>query len=266
MLTSSFKSHFLIILVAVIWFFQGCDDAERISQTDILFFIDVTDTLYKDIEIYKSDIDAIFNRVGLDIEEGGNSGLNISFFILNETTSKPLGSVSIEKSSNSIFDDESNKYNRIDKIKAFKSSLVEIMEEIIEHNSKKKSRSKLYQQICRELNRLTKFSNADEKVVIVYSDMLEHSDLFSFYGKGLYDINRWMESKDRLLLAYKQKLSLDCKLPTADDGMGNVELYFITKRTAENDDKVNLAEKFWAALLTSQGIEGVYFGSKLKFY
>lgn len=233
--------------------------------TDLYIFIDVTDRLYEDFSEYEDDIPKIMDKIGLDAEDGGVAGANIQFFLLNETSSSPVGEVQIPKASNDFTSEDSNIFNRIDDIEEFKYNLNTTWKDIITSVNWQKDNSKLYQQLCRELNRMTKFSKADQQVFIVYSDMLEHSNLFSFYGSRIKRIEKWLENKDRLDLAYQRELSTDCRLPTIDDGISNVELYFVAKRTQENDEKINIAEKFWSHLFKEQGIKKVHFGSDLIF-
>lgn len=245
----------------------GCNESDKtIITSEFYIFIDVTDTLNRDEKIFTNDAEKIIDKMNLSIENGGLSGGIVKFFLLSETSSSPYKSVEIEKGANSYFDERSNKYIRGEEIKEFSEKINLTINEILYDVDWEKENSKIYQQLCREINRLAKLSTADQKIIIIYSDMLENSKLFSFYGRKIKEIEHWMANKDRIKIAYEQRLSTDCKLPTKEEGIDEIEIYFVSKRTRTNDEKVNLAERFWSTLFSTQGIKGVHFGSELKLY
>jgi hypothetical protein len=202
--------------------------------------------------------------------EGGLSGGLIKFFILAETSSSPYKSIFIEKAQGGMLDEKSNKYVRGEEVKKFKDEFEKIMSTIITDFEWIRSTTKIYQQLCREVNRM-KFSKADQKIIILYSDMLENSKLFSFFYKNdkiantkndLNEVKRWIESDSNIQKAYENILSIDCEFPDLSD----IEFYIVSNRNVAYDEKINLAEKFWTSLFRLKNAKRVHYGAELRFY
>ena len=94
---------------------------------------------------------------------------------------------------------------------------------------------------------------------MIFSDMLENSNLFSFYGvarKKLVAAAR----KDLKTLADRIQSISSCALP----GLGNIEIHVVVWRTAENDELVNEAEKLWKGLIASRNGTIKHFSPTLQ--
>ena len=116
--------------------------------------------------------------------------------------------------------------------------------------------SKIYQKVTREIIKMKKLE-ADKKYLIIYSDMLENSKLFSFYGaKWKSNIKKMIESPESTLE------NLSKTGPTLPD-LSEFEIRIISTRTSENDEKINLSEQFWTVLFEYQGAT-VVFNSGLE--
>ena len=104
-----------------------------------------------------------------------------------------------------------------------------------------------------------KKSEADNKYLIIYSDMLENSSLFSFYGSNWQNnIEKMMEDPEKTL----EQLSK--KGPVLPD-LSEFEILVITSRTSQNDEKINLSEQLWQILFEYQGAT-VTFNSSLEIF
>ena len=103
-----------------------------------------------------------------------------------------------------------------------------------------------------------KRKEADLYYLIVYSDMLENSQLFSFYGAN------WKTQIGNLIADPEKTLEeLAQKGPALPD-LSEFEIFVINTRTPGNDEKINLSEQLWTALFEYRGAT-VSFNSTLEF-
>lgn len=147
-----------------------------------------------------------------------------------------------------------NPLDRLDEIKRFSRGIGGDFTALLRDAQWQKNQSKIYQNLCRELNNLVR-ANSDKKAVIIYSDMLENSNLFSFYGSGIEKVHQYLEDMSQA----KRDLTADCEMPD----LSGVELNIVSLRTKENDEKINLASQFWTRFFQQQRAL-VRFGSELR--
>lgn len=137
-----------------------------------------------------------------------------------------------------------NPYVREEQITRFEQDARNAFNTFYKHHSKDTiDHSKIYQGLCRAVEEI-KDDAADQKIIVVFSDFLEHSDLFSFYGKG--DLSFLQDP----IGFYETKLKPHCQLPPMND----IEVYLITPyRNEKNDEMINKALSFWKAILQHHG-------------
>ena len=120
----------------------------------------------------------------------------------------------------------SDNNSRIAELKAFKSHVMHYIDSLVAEPYKPKSNSLVYQAITSELTHLQQ-TGATNKYMIIYSDMLQNSDEFSFY-----------KEKDFA----EAKLHPD-KVVTRFENMGTmpnltgVKIYIINTPRSYNDEK-----------------------------
>jgi hypothetical protein len=91
-----------------------------------------------------------------------------------------------------------------------------------------RTESEIFGNLCKQLKDLVE-KPADKKNVIIYSDLLENSKLFSFY-------NSKMVTQDEFKTA-----AYGCKFPDLTE----VNVYIVPPLNNENEEMVKVAEKEW---------------------
>lgn len=136
----------------------------------------------------------------------------------------------------------SNEFEREEKIKAFEEG---ITNELNSNDSAGKRHSSIYLPLARELNRLSQ-SKAQQKVLIVYSDLMENSPELSFYREGTL---RSLKTNPGAIKAILEKQT------TLPDLTG-IEVHFIYQpATTEKDNEFNIVSKFYGKLLEEKGAQ-----------
>lgn len=245
------KTIFLYINVLLI--FISCKN-EPAETTQICVLIDVTDERFKDEKFVSENLPKLLKLMHLDPKTGGFSGGEIKLSLINEISDSKSKTIKIEPGVTGLMGE--NKLNRKDEVERFCNELENCFTQILSKANWGTDASKIYQKVTRELIKM-KNTTAGKKYVIIYSDMLENSDLFSFYGANWKsDILKMTEDPDATL----EKLAK--KGPALPD-LSEFTIYIITTRTIENDEKINISEQFWINILENQGAT-VSFNSGLE--
>jgi len=245
------KIPFLFLIVLLI--FNSCKN-EPAKTTHICVLIDVTDERFKDEKFVSENLPKLLQLMELNQQTGGFSGGEIKLSLINEVSDSKSKTIKIETGVTGMMGE--NPLNRKDKVEKFYKELENGFTQILNKANWGTNASKIYQKVTRELIKM-KNSNADQKYLIVYSDMLENSDLFSFY------VPNWKSNISKMtedINATVEKLAE--KGPTLPD-LSEFTIYIITTRTAENDEKINISEQFWITLFENQGAT-VRFNSGLE--
>jgi len=100
--------------------------------------------------------------------------------------------------------------------------------------------SKLIINVCQKLKILAK-SNSYKKLLIIYSDLIENSEYYTFYKKTPQQLEKELEDQN----AFLAKLELDCVIPN----LSNIEIYAVPLRNNKNDQLVTQAIRFWKKML-----------------
>jgi hypothetical protein len=102
-----------------------------------------------------------------------------------------------------------------------------------------KSQSQIYLPVCRELERLVAAPSYADKLLILYSNMLENSSKVSMINGASYE-----GLLQELEQAYGEKL------PASLEG---IRIYIYSSRTLENDAESESALLFWQKAFTERG-------------
>jgi hypothetical protein len=215
-------------------------------------FVDVTDSLFRSPSRYLPDIPVMLHKMNIDTAKGGYDGAELRLFLINDLSESKSTARRLEEGNSGMMGE--NPLDRLDEVRKFSRGIGEDFTSLLREAEWQKNQSKIYQNLCRELNNLVR-TNSDKKTVIIYSDMLENSKLFSFYGSGLEKVRHYIGDMNQA----KQYLTGDCELPD----LSGVELDIVSLRTKENDEKVNLASQFWTRLFQQQKAI-VRFGPELR--
>ena len=229
----------------------GCTQ-EKPKFTTVYVFVDETDSLFRTASHYLPDIPLILRKMNIDTVNGGFDGAELRLFLINDLSESKSTVRRLEEGSPGMLGQ--NPLDRLDEVKKFSRGIGGDFVSLLREAQWQKNQSKIYQNLCRELNNLVK-ANSDKKAVIIYSDMLENSNLFSFYGSGIEKVRRYIEDMNQT----RRELMVDCEMPD----LSGVELSIVSLRTKENDEKVNLASQFWTRFFQQQRAL-VRFGSELR--
>jgi hypothetical protein len=246
-----FQRTFLILFLGFILF--SCSE-EKASTTQICVLIDVSDKRFQNQNYVEENVPKLLSLMDLSEQTGGFSGGEIKLSLINEVSDSKSKTIKIETGETGMMGE--NPLNRKDKVVKFQNQLKQSFAELLEQANWGTDASKIYQKVSRELIKMKK-SEADKKYLIIYSDMLENSSLFSFYGANWKtDIEKMMEEPEKTLE------NLAKKGPALPD-LSEFEIFVIPSRTSENDEKINLSEQLWQILFETRGAT-VSFNSGLQ--
>ncbi len=248
----SYIKHVLIFFIFGFSFISCSNEPSK--TTNICVLIDITDERFKDDNFINDNLPKLLKLMNLDKDKGGYSGGEVKLSLINEVSDSKSKTVKIENAETGLMGE--NPLNRRDQVQKFYTDLESSFSKVLESANWGTDASKIYQKVTRELIKM-KNSDADKKYLIIYSDMLENSQLFSFYGSNWKNnINKFIENPESTLETLSEKG------PAMPD-LSEFTIYIITTRTPENDEKINLSEQLWMALFEYQGAT-VYFNSALE--
>ncbi len=242
-----------LFFFVVIFILNSCSE-EKATTTNICVLIDVTDERFRDEHFIDENVPKLLTLMKLDKETGGYSGGEVKLSLINEVSDSKSKTVKIETAQTGLMGE--NPLNRRDQVQKFYGSLEDAFSKLLENANWGTDASKIYQKVARELIKM-KSTDADKKYLIVYSDMLENSQLFTFYGAN------WKNNINKLIENPESSLEMLSEKGPALPDLSEFTIYIITTRTAENDEKINLTEQLWMALFEYQGAK-VIFNSGLE--
>jgi len=239
-----------ILILNFLFLLVGCDE-EQPEVVRVNVFIDVTDGQDTRLLNIEDDLEKIGQYSGVSETKGGNNGIEFRLFELNNLSESASKTIILESSIPGILG--KNTLDRVDEIKEFYKQMSIALNEIHSRKREELNQSKIYQNLCRELNNIS--SDSTKNLVIVYSDMLENSNLFSFYN-NLSQIKEWNKDIDQVVKILENK---DCHFPD----LSGTAIHIVSKRKEENDLLINEAEIFWTKLFkTTNG--DFYFDADLN--
>lgn len=245
------KHIFYLILTLIL---TSCGEKEKVQNTQICVLIDVTDEKFKDSNFVNENLPKFLNLMKLDEKTGGFSGGEIKLSLINEISDSKSKSIKIEAAKTGMMGE--NPLNRKDAVNRFSNDLKQSFTKILEEANWGTNASKIYQKVARELIKMKK-KEADCYYLIIYSDMLENSELFSFYGAN------WQQRIEKMIADPEKTVSeLAANGPALPD-LSEFEIFVVVSRNKENDEKINLSEQFWTSVFEYQGAT-VSFNSNLE--
>ena len=138
----------------------------------------------------------------------------------------------------------SNELDRDKEIKQFKNKV----SEIIVDNEKEtvgKDNSSAYFPIAKELNRLSQ-SSSTEKILLIYSDLMENTREMSFYDKGR--LNLLKTNPDRVKKYFDSQIELR--------NLIGIKIYIIFQpNEIKEDEQFKAVSGFYKTLLESKGAQ-----------
>jgi hypothetical protein len=199
--------------------------------TDTVVIWDITDSM-----AVMPEADEIISRFGLE-----NNIWNGGTFRLRNVTD-----VSINKTYEASLETEnewlSNKFQRKEKIKAFR---LKIEQAINEATGEKigKDYSSLYLPIAKELNSLSK-SKTDNRHMLIYSDLMDNTDELSFYDSNTLQL--LMTKPDSIAKYFDSQLRLE--------NLDGIKIYLVFQpKDMKADEVYRTVSGFYKSLFEGKG-------------
>ncbi len=211
----------------------SCSETRIPTTTEIVVIHDITDSL-----VSKPNADEIIPLFGLDMNK--SNAADFRLVTISDVSYNKVESISLEPITASKW--LSSDFRRGKAIKEFEKKITGILMDAT-HDNTGKEYSSVYKPIATELNRLSK-SKAENKILIVYSDLMEHEKEMSFYDKR--ELGLLKTQPEQIKKYFDLQLPLGC--------LDGITVYFLYQPTnAEKDNQYNTVSNFYKNLLQEKG-------------
>ena len=223
----------LIILLSIL-LLVGCTESQPVTNTELFIYLDYTEGQdYTDL--LENDVDKYLELMNVG-EENDESFGKVRIYPLHDIASSRSQTVKLKKGKSKL---EGNRYIRQKELDKFKAQLRDKTTEINNNfTGKALANSHIFNPLCKGIHKINN-SNADRKVIVIYSDMLENSELANFHSKKL--------KYEHL----KKNFDGSCDL----EDLSDCEIYIVHPIDKKNDSKIRMAENFWAKYLMEKGLD-----------
>lgn len=245
-------TKYFAILVLLTTFFS-CNK-EEVQNTQICVLIDITDEKFRDENFVDDNLPKLLSLMKLGKENSGFSGGEIKLSLINEVSDSKSKTIKLAVAETGMMGE--NPLNRRDEVNRFSTELKDAFSKILEQANWGTDASKIYQKVTRELIKMKK-GDFNRNYLIVYSDMLENSELFSFYGAN------WQQRIEKMASDPEKTLQDLAKNGPKMPDLSEFEIFVVVSRNPENDEKINLSEQFWTSVFEYSGAT-VSFNSNLE--
>ena len=201
------------------------------DTTDLSYIVDITDTL-----MAKPKPEEAISLFNLNNNQWNGSDFKLQY--ITNVSFNPTYEAHLEPENEWL----SNKFQRAVKVKKF---YAEINKTISNTNAEAvgKDNSAVYFPIAKELNRLSQ-RKATTRILLIYSDLMENTDMLSFYNKWTFD---QLKTKPE---AIEQYFDTQMKL----DNLNGIKIYLIYQPiNTRQDEDYKLASGFYKKLFESKG-------------
>lgn len=244
------KALFISILFCLSFFFLSSCTIEGggVLTTSTYIFVDITDTTAIDNILTEKQVDEIVSSMGLN--KGGNifNGGSVKIFLIDDVSMSRAKTWELPKGNSGFFDGQPELRRQQD-VKESIKELKEMSSTFLKKVDLGKTQSEVYRNLCKEFKNLLS-QPSDKKNVIIYSDMLEYSSVFSLYK---YPMTA-QEIKSII-----KKADGECKMPNLEE----INVYIVPPINVTNKDLVSQAEKFWSELFEAKGVKTLKFDLNL---
>ena len=224
------KLLFLITILLLV----GCADNQPVTNTELFIYLDYTEGQdYSDL--LENDVDKYMTLLNVTEENDRNFG-KIRIYPLHDIGSSLSKTVKLKEGKSKM---EGNRYIRQKEVDKFKTQLLEKTTTINDsYTGKALKSSHIFSPLCKGVHKINN-SNADRKVIVIYSDMLENSDLGNFHsGKLKYE-------------DLKKNFDGFCEF----EDLSDCEVYIVHPIDKRNDNKIHTAEEFWSKYMMDKGLD-----------
>ena len=220
-----FASLFLLLI--------GCNTAPP-TETELYIYLDFTEGQDYTQQL-EEDLDNYAALMG--IEDGGSANYGkVKVLPLHDLSSAKSKTIKLKQGKSDM---ERNEFIRKKETDKFKGQLLDLLQELnTNYTGKELKNSHLFEPICKGIKKLNK-SDADRKIILIYSDMLENSDIANFHSKS-GSTEKWTNQFNEA-----------CDPEDAAD----LEIFVVYPIDKNNDEKINKAADFWASYFADKGMD-----------
>jgi hypothetical protein len=233
-------SKLLVFVIPILMLFVmascGNSSYNNGKNTKVAVLLDVSE---KDYSLGKyltaEKLVEIMNVVPNERRGRQNNYGSISFSTINSLNNNYVSMVELKKPKDEW---ESNSLARQEECEKFIKNVEQELKNL--SGSQESKETAIYLPLCQMAQ---KMSDADNKVIIIISDMMENDGKVSFYGSALDQLKAKPEQ-------FQKKLENMQQLPS----LSGFTIYFLYTSTDEKRDKeFTIASRFWKNLLESKG-------------
>jgi len=233
-------------LLVCLLFIAGCGNIQPETHR-ILIIYDVTGTAQDDLpdagKVLK-DISKIYNI--MDKASMGDyvyDGFDIGITFFDELSDARVAHKSMPPAEGSAATVNPKKRQRL--LREFAGEVQQMIETSLASTTIDRPKSKIYARLCKALGKETQklFST---RHVIIYSDLLENSELANFYRPATLK-----KAAENPLGFAREHFFKFCE----PGDLNGVTIHLYPYRTAKTDVLINHAEKFWVTLFEEAGAE-----------
>jgi hypothetical protein len=220
-----------VIILTLLFITTGCSTKQG-ETSELVYMRDITGSM-QDQQIQKIEVNSFY-----DLDENiWNGGLfryiNISDVSLNYTSE-----VAIKPDNEWI----ANELKRKNEVKTFYAGISKIITDTTSIKAGKNN-SSVYNSIARELNRLRQ-SHSQRKVIVINSDLIEHTNLLSFYKQKT--IQSLKSNPDSIAEFLNTQVLLE--------KLEGIKVYLIYQpKDMIDDERYKIISDFYKKMLESKG-------------
>lgn len=236
--------YVLLLLLTVLTNCNECPQEQQF-QTSVYMFIDYTDSLnYSKLKENRSkdsaQIAALFSKSAC------NSG---EFRIVSINN---IGSDIDDPISYDIIPEGVTEFTMPDDVLDFFRKIQPHIKKYTRSASSQLNNTKIFEPLCQKIKQLQQAPKG-RKILLIYSDMLENSDVFTMY-------NRFnLENTDSILKVMETKCK--CKFP---ESMKDVEINIVNHRDPISDTLIRNACRFWEKVFNGRKVKKMHIGPSME--
>ena len=176
----------LFLLMGSLW---SCTPEES-KHAEVFVLIDQTGSFIQDAIDAEKTVDFIAKKANTDLLTMTSNSFDVTIYPLTDLKHNQEIRVILEKG-NSVYSEVKKKREKAQQ--KFRDDLIQGIDQMKNEKSKKSS-SQLVKPFCEKLQLLNN-KQADKKIVILFSDLLEHNNKASFYNTKLNSIKKYIEKE-----------------------------------------------------------------------
>lgn len=225
----------IVWLVPMLFLFS-CSQ-EKVVHTDLYLYFDYTEGQNYE-HLMQQDVDKYLQLMGIT-EHSRNYG-TVKMYPLHDVSASVNQTVKIKEGKSQL---EGNRYVRKKEVDQFKAKLnakLANLNDSFQETPLKNSH--IFSPVCKGFKKMQN-SDADQKIVIIYSDMLENSEIANLHRSSVN--------------FQKLQTALD---KTCDCGdLMDIQLYVVHPVNKKHDQLIRQSAGLWQQYFTAKGLDGDNF-------